>query len=152
MSGQTPPRVLCSLTTLFILRNCRNYLLWIGLFYTAKFSALVISVCFYFYLVRVCLMLSWPIPDTECSSSKIDQAAQSSLLILKQRSWITLPLDAQIRLSGIMMISVILFWNWGKKAQTVSLLWEIRIVFMWRDAGNINLPITQLSFTKWPSV
>lgn len=146
MSGQTPPRVLCSLTMLFRLRNCRNYLLWIHLFYTAKFCTLVGFLCVFYF---VCLMLSWQIPDTECSSSKIDQAAQSSLLILKQRSRITLPLDAQIRLSWIMMISVILFWNWRKKA---SLLWEMHIVFMWRDAGNINLPITQLSFTKWSSV
>jgi len=45
----------------------------------------------------------------EYSSSKIDQMAQSLLLIFKQRSLIMLPLDAQIRLSGIMMISVILY-------------------------------------------
>lgn len=73
-------------------------------------------VCLFF----VCMMLSWSIPGTECSSSEIDQAAQSLLLIFKQRSHITLPLHAQIRLSGIMMISVILYWNRGKKVLTAS--------------------------------
>ncbi len=116
---------------------------WKHLFYTAIFWALVGFMCVFFIIILcVCLMLSWPIPDTECSPSKIDQAAQSSLLILKQSSRIMLPSDVQIRLSGIMMISVIQFWNWGKNAQTASMLWEMRIVFMWRDAGNLNLPIT----------
>lgn len=107
--------------------------------------------CFVFF---VCMMLSWSIPGTECSSFEIDQAAQSLLLIFKQRSRITLPSDAQIRLSGIMMISVILYWNRGKKVLTASLalLRYTRIVSMWGDSGHVNLPFTQLSFINWSSV
>lgn len=131
-NARTPSWVLCSLTVLFRLGTAEIDLLCVyscfALLYYVYYW--VFFVCFLFF---VCMMLSWSIPGTECSSSEIDQAAQSLLLIFKQRSRITLPLDAQIRLSGIMMISVILYWNRGKKILTAShaLLRHTQIVSMW---------------------
>lgn len=141
------------------IRNCWNRsALCIHLFCTAILRALLgvfLFFCFFVcFLFFVCMMLSWSIPSTECSSSEIDKVAQSLLLIFKQRSHITLPLDTQIRLSGIIMISVILYWNRGKKVLTAShaLLRHTHIVSMWGDSGLVNLPFTELSFTNWSSV